>query len=201
MQAQLEQWQGQFGRDYTDRNVIDWKVRVPAFQRMVGDLPLTTLLEVGCNRGHNLVALRDIFGTRAEVHGVEPNPFARQIATQTLGARSISAGNGYQLPFSDDSFDLVFTAGVLIHVPMTDLGKMLDEIHRVSARYLLAVEYFAEQETVISYRGRNDLLWKRNFLAGYQDRFPNLNLVRSGSVDEADGFDVCGWWLLEKTCK
>ncbi len=91
------------------------------------------------------------------------------------------------------------TACVLIHVSLSDLPRALNEIYRVSSHYLLAIEYFAEEETVIHYRDHDDLLWKRDFLGHYQTQFPDLDLVRQGYWGPEDGFDRAHWWLLEKS--
>jgi ubiquinone/menaquinone biosynthesis C-methylase UbiE len=87
-------------------------------------------------------------------------------------------GHAFDLPFKNEYFDLVFSAGVLIHIPPDHLPEALREIYRVSKRYLLSIEYFAEQETVIHYRGHEDLLWKRNFFQHWQAQFADLVLIR-----------------------
>lgn len=165
---------------------------------MLEGLALSRVLEVGCNRGHNLVTVSEILGSAAEVVGVEPNRRALALAQQT--GRQVTAVHGhiFDLPFADGAFDLVFTAGVLIHVSLEDLAAALREIHRVSHRYILAVEYFAAEETALEYRGRRDLLWKRDFLGHYERQFPTLRLLRHGYWGPEDGFDHTHWWLLEK---
>jgi pseudaminic acid biosynthesis-associated methylase len=194
----LRVWEGEFGEAYTDRNVIDWRTRLPAFQQMLGGLPIGRVLEVGCNRGHNLVALAELLGEDSDVVGVEPNRYALKLARASSVKVAALHGHAFDLPFKDEYFDLVFTAGVLIHIPLADLPTVLVEIYRVSKRYMLAIEYFAEEETAIHYRGHDDLLWKRNFLKHYQTWFPDLTLIRSGYWGPEDGFDRCHWWLLEK---
>lgn len=195
----LETWEGEFGRAYTDRNVQDPQLRLSAFATMLEGTEIRRILEVGCNRGHNLVTLNLLLGAKADVVGIEPNPYALSLARAASDQTSALLGRADDIPFRDGYFDLVFTAGVLIHVAEDDLGRCLDEIFRVSGRYILAVEYFAPEETPVAYRGRNDLLWKRDFLTHYQDRFPGLALARSGYWGLDDGFDRCHWWLLEKT--
>ncbi len=156
-------------------------------------LSLNRVLELGCNRGHNLVALREILGKETELIGVEPGPYAREIARAAgVDARDADA---FGLPFPDGHFDLVFTAGVLIHVALEDLPRAMRKVYRCSRRYVLAVEYFSEQETAIPYRGHQSLLWKRDFLRHYQTLFRELTLVRQGYFDE---WDRSNWWLLEK---
>lgn len=195
---QLETWSGEFGTAYTDRNIADLAKRTQAFCEIIQDLPITRVLEVGCNRGHNLVAFSEIIGESAEVCGIEPNPYALRTARASSDRISALKGTAFELPFRDGYFDLVFTAGVLIHISLADLPRAISEIVRTSRRYVLALEYFAEEETTIPYRGSNDLLWKRNFLAHYQTQFPELKLVRSGYYDQEQGFDRTHWWLLEK---
>lgn len=199
MTIQLQIWEGEFGTAYTDRNAVNWQVRVPAFREMIADLPVHRVLEVGCNRGHNLVALAEIIGG-GEIIGIEPNEHALELARRSTTKAAFLKGHIFDLPFKDSYFDVVFTAGVLIHIPASDLPAAMHELYRVSRRYLLAIEYFAEQETPISYRDHDCLLWKRDFLSAYQVLFPTLKVVRSGYWTTEHGFDRSHWWLLEKAC-
>lgn len=196
MAHQLKAWEGEFGKAYTDRNEIDWRARLPAFQQMLDGLPIKRVIEVGCNRGHNLVALLELLG--GEIVGIEPNQYALELARAASTKVGVLRGHAFDLPFKDGYFDLVFTAGVLIHIPLEDLAAALSEIYRVSNRYILAIEYYAEEETVVHYRGHDDLLWKRDFLKHYQTQFTDLNFVESGYWGPEDGFDRSHWWLLEK---
>ena len=198
MTNQLAAWQGKFGEAYTDRNVVDWRARLPAFREILDSLAIRRVLEVGCNRGHNLVTLAALLGRDAEIVGVEPNDYALRLARSLAPSASILRGSLCGLAFKDACFDLVITAGVLIHVPPEDLPVALDEVHRVSGTYVLAIEYFDQLETTVQYRGRSDLLWKGDFLKSYLSRFPDLMLVRTGFLVPKDGFDNMHWWLLKK---
>lgn len=195
---QLEIWQGEFGRAYTDRNVVDWHRRLPAFKKMLGSLQLGRILEIGCNRGHNLQVMQELFSEDVDIFGVEPNIYAIRLARSASNKFTVVPGNVFDLPFKDAYFDLVFTAGVLIHVPTERLVEAIREAARVARRYVLAVEYYSDQDTAIEYRGRTDLLWKRNFLRHYQTNVPDLKLVDSGYWGEEHGFDRTHWWLMEK---
>ncbi len=196
MGAQLDAWVGAFGDAYTDRNQPDWRKRVPAFQAITKGLRLARVLEVGCNRGTNLLALRAALGGDTELSGVEPNGHALRIAAAE-GFPVVAADIG-RLPFANDAFDMVMTVGVLIHLADTPLMAGLAELHRCSRRYLLAIEYFDEEDTAILYRGVDGMLWKRPFLRHYQAQFPTLRLVGHGALDQSGTWDRCTWWLLEK---
>lgn len=199
MTDQLKIWQSDFGDAYTDRNQTDWHIRTPAFQVMLAGLSLERVLEVGCNRGHNLVALAKQLGEDCEVVGLEPNQKALEIARASSPKVGVLRGHASDLCFRDGYFDLVATACVLIHIPLTDLSLAMSEIYRVSRRYILSIEYYAEEETPIHYRGHDELLWKRDFLHHFRTQFSDLTLVNSGYWGPEDGFDNTHWWLLEKT--
>lgn len=200
MNRQLESWKGEFGDAYTERNQIDWRTRVGAFADMLAGLALERILEIGCNRAHNLVAIsRSSENSPGLLVGVEPNHLALSLAREIRGNAGLVGSSAFELPFRTSSFDLVFTAGVLIHISPDDLPKALGEIYRTSRRYILTIEYYAEEETGVCYRGRDDLLWKRDFLRAFLDRFPDLSLRRSGYWDRSAGFDRTHWWLLEKS--
>src|SRR5206468_1262190 len=104
-------------------------------------------------------------------------------------------GAAFDLPFKDGLFDLVFTAGVLIHVAPVHLPKAMAEIHRVSRRWIVGIEYSAEEQTTVQYRGYDNLLWKRDFGKEYQTQFPDLTLIRHGIEPK---WENSNWWLFEK---
>ena len=189
----VELWEGELGTQYTERNVVDPAHRVAAFRTMLGGLNLHRVLEVGCNRGHNLIALRNVLPA-AELVGIEPNDAARQIAEKEFPVLKADTSD---LLFRTGCFDLVFTAGVLIHIPLVDLSDSMREIARVTSKYVLAIEYFSEVDTEIPYRGNTGLLWKRDFLKYFAEAVPSLSLERSGYWSKEEGFDRCHWWLLK----
>src|SRR5208283_3171999 len=121
--VQLEAWAGEFGDAYTDRNVVDWRTRLSAFRTMLEGTEPGSILELGSNRGHNLILLSELFAG-AQVVGLEPNMKALRIAQQTCGAMRIIRGNALEIPFGNSRFDLVVTANMLIHVAIEDLAAV-----------------------------------------------------------------------------
>lgn len=193
MHEQLEVWKGEFGKEYTDRNEINWQDRLPVFKTILDGLTLNSALEIGCNRGHNLIALSNLLGDDCDIVGIEPNKYAGVLARRDR--LTVFDGSVYDLSFEDGEFDLVFTTGVLIHIPPDNLSAAITEIYRVSSRYILAMEYFSPMDVDISYRGHNELLWKRNFPEIYKAAFPDLVMIRKGV------YNITGevhWWLWRK---
>lgn len=191
---QLDMWEGDFGNTYTKRNPVDWVTRVRAFSIVVGDLKLGSILEVGCNRGHNLIALSKVVPETCQIIGVEPNAFALDIS-KSYKVKTVK-GNIFNLPFQTGQFDMVMTAAVLSHIHMDNLEQALLEIYRVSNRYILAMEYYWHMEKEISYTGKG--LWRRPYHAAYLYCFPDLKIIKDGSLGYKDGFDKLSFWVFEK---
>ncbi|MEO8449708.1 MAG: pseudaminic acid biosynthesis-associated methylase [Gemmatimonadota bacterium] len=187
---ELQVWTSEFGRAYTDRNTLSVEDMDQAFAAQFGvaktviyrelvgaaRLPAGRVLEVGCNIGLQLRLLERV-NPGLEFHGLEPQPYAVKQARELSPNMTFHDGTAFALPFEDRSFDLVMTHGVLIHINPKDLPRALAEIHRVSRRFVLCHEYYAERPTEIRYHDRDGLLWKRNFGQAYLDQFADLRAV------------------------
>jgi pseudaminic acid biosynthesis-associated methylase len=190
---QEEFWAGPEGDTYQQRNRVDWKARLPFWDKIVAMTNPTSVLEVGCGPGWNLMALRAIEHVGPFVRGIDVNQAAvdeaRREHLDVAVCRALDAGWWYP-----EMFDLTFTCGLLIHISPEDLDEVMTSIIKTSTRYVLAIEYEAHEEQQVEYRGQPGLLWKRPFGALYEAH--GLKLVKSGPAGE--GFDNCTWWIMEK---
>lgn len=186
MNAQESWWAGEAGNAYTARNRVDWRARIPFWRRVIDETGARSVYEVGCNAGWNLSAIRRVYPD-VEVSGHDVNQEAG-IQARNAGLHSVS-----HAPYEVCGFDLVFTAGMLIHVSPEHLAKQMQWIVDASAQYVLAIEYGSEVEEPVYYRGHEDRLWKRPYGFLYQSM--GLRLVWER---KAVGFDNCNAWLLEK---
>lgn len=193
---QLAIWTSEFGEEYTQRNNVLRPRRVDAWRTMLGINAITSILEVGCNIGWNFQYISQV--GQYELHGIEPQAAAVTECRGMNPGASIQCGNAFDLPHDDDTFDLVFTSGVLIHIHPTDVARAIDEMYRVSKRYLLYVEYDHPIEEEVPYRGKSGALWRRNHRQCFEERYPDLKVVRSGVWDKGNDYDDCGWCLFEK---
>jgi len=196
---QLELWRSAFGREYTDRNDQEKPERVTSWRRLLDGVGVPRrVLEVGCNVGWNLEYLRRI-GVE-DLYGVEPQTYAVSRARARNPLFNVLHGTAFELPFRDGFFDLAFTSGVLIHIAPESIDAALDEIYRVSRRYIVAIEYGAasQQDQEVLYRGNQSALWKRDHGALWRRRYPQLREVRTLQLGVADGYDDCTANLFEK---
>lgn len=185
-------WAGDFGSAYTKRNRVEWSLRVPFWEDMILWTGAKSVLEVGCNIGSNLKAIRSV-NRENNLVGIDVNIDALTEATMAgLNVYEMSAVDvGRMWP---GEFDLVFTAGVLIHIGPDDVSDVMDSIIAASRKYVLAIEYAADKEEHVEYRGHAERLWRRPFGKLYQDK--GLKLIESGEA--GNGFDRCQYWILAK---
>ena len=207
---QLGQWQGDLGRQYTDRNTFTpeqvdslWTKNYGVSRRAInlqflGGLPRDLrILEVGCNIGNQLLLLQEL--GFSNLHGLEIQDYALQVARSRAQGVQFFQGSALSLPFEDRFFDLVFTAGVLIHIAPEDLPVALGQIHRCAKRYVFGSEYYAPEVTPVRWREQADLMWKMDYAREYLSRFEDLRLVAERRLPYLDSDNVDSVFLLQKT--
>ena len=191
-------WEGQFGNEYCERNPLE---NLPVAMwadiiRRVGTA--NTFLELGANIGRNLHAIRTLL-PHSQLTALEINAKA----VETLRFSNIAnVVHGSILDFvpEPNTWDLVFTSGVLIHLAPDFLGQAYDILYRASSKYILVCEYYNPTPTEISYRGNKGKLFKRDFAGEMLDKFSDLQIVDYKFVWHRDIFpaDDLTWFLMEK---
>ncbi|HKS74218.1 MAG TPA: pseudaminic acid biosynthesis-associated methylase [Terriglobales bacterium] len=207
--AQIREWKGEFGREYTDRNVLDPEgldqlylgnygiSRTELNGTFLEAIPADAqVLEVGCNVGNQLLLLQR--SGYKNLHGIEIQKYAVDRAHERLPGVDVREGSALQIPYPDKHFDLVFTSGVLIHISPSNLSEVLREIHRTAKTWIWGLEYYADAPTEVMYRGQQGLLWKSAFAQVYLDRFSDLELVRERRLPYLNNSNVDTMFLLRR---
>ncbi len=205
---QMETWSGEFGKEYTDRNLATLDDMEKMYLRYFGisrtemnqdslvDIPKgIRILEVGSNVGNQLACLQQM--GYENLYGIELQHYAVELSKSRTKSINIIQGSAFDIPFRDGYFDLVFTSGLLIHISPNDIQKVMEEIYRCSDKYIWGIEYYSDKYTEISYRGHNDLLWKTNFAQLFLDSFDDLHLVRKRRYEYIETDNVDEMYLLE----
>tara|TARA_A100001015_G_C14992586_1_gene714696 strand:- start:1453 stop:1869 length:417 start_codon:yes stop_codon:yes gene_type:complete len=111
------------------------------------------ILEVGCGEGNALRCLKKLINEndlkRVNFFGLELSFSRTKICKKYFNNSIMVVGDMNNLPFDDNSFDIVFTSGAI--EPNRDQEEViLKELYRVSNDYIILNE--------ISYREANDKL-------------------------------------------
>ena len=193
----LEFWRGEFGNDYTARNSDgDIEAHVNLWYDILGCFPtrpLNSALEIGAGSGNNLGALRQIWGSGPSLEAVEPNASARA-ALEDAGFKAFD-GTAEK---PGRTAELVFTSGVLIHIPPGELMAACQGIYDAAERYIVAIEYFAADPEEKAYRGHSGKLWKRDFGGYWIDNFDLKPLGCGFAWKRMTGLDDLTWWAFRK---
>ena len=198
---QEEFWSGEFGNSYAERNASDGDriAKQIMFSQIIRNVPrIQSVVELGCNIGLNLLALKAI-NSNFEVAGYEINKKA-VIKAKEWNVGEIFEESVITKIVSPKEYDLSFTSGVLIHINPDELGMVYDNLFNLSKKYILISEYYNPTPVIVEYRGHADKLFKRDFAGEMIDRF-DLKLIDYGFFYHRDNYFSFGdsnWFLLEK---
>ena len=195
-------WAGKFGDEYIKRNndpqII--AVNLNLFSKIIQNMgKIGSVIEFGANVGLNIKALMHLL-PQTSFHAVEINKNACNDLAKING---LTIYNESILSFTSvNSFDIVFSKGVLIHINPNELPSVYKKMYEHSRRYILIAEYYNPTPVDIDYRGISGKLFKRDFAGEILDKYKDLELVDYGfSYHRDNNFpqDDINWFLLKKT--
>ena len=197
------------GQEHLEMNILRemkayayWRQRRHSLQKFFpayrGGGGVSSCIEFGANIGLNLMALRRLLPT-LEISAVEINAEA---AARCAEIPEAHVYNSSLFDFaSDETYDMTFMSGVLIHINPDKLNEVYDLLYRYSKRYILINEYYNPIPVEVNYRGFSDRLFKRDFAGEFMDRFPDVRLLNYGFQYHRDKnfpMDDLTWFLMEK---
>jgi pseudaminic acid biosynthesis-associated methylase len=186
---QIKIWKSSFGKEYTTRNVYKsledhnqsyikfyGKTKDELNKEILSNLPKDLkILEVGSNVGYQLASLQR-FGF-SKLFGIEIQRDCVDESKKLWKGIDIIQASGFDIPYKDNYFDLVFTNNVLIHISPNDIDNVISEMYRVSSKYIYGFEYFSENYESVEYRNHKDLLWKTDFEKLFLKKFSTLKSI------------------------
>ena len=199
---QEEFWSGQFGDEYSARNLGErWVAANTAlFTKVLTRTDgVKSLIEFGANIGLNLRALRRLL-PEAKLSAIEINAVAAKALHKWGEAKDVFETSLLEFK-SKRQWDFALIKGVLIHINPDALPQAYDALYKATRRYLCVVEYYNPSPVAIPYRGHQDRLFKRDFAGELMERHPDLKLVDYGFTYHRDpNFpqDDTTWFLMEK---
>ena len=119
-----------------------------------------SVIEFGANIGLNLRAIRHLLPS-ASLSALEINETAVEALRIIEG---LDVYHGPLLEFTpQQTWDVAFTMGVLIHVNPERLRDAYDLLYKSSKHYVCIIEYYNPSPAMIVHRGHEDQMFKRDF--------------------------------------
>lgn len=126
------------------------------------------VLDVACGNGATACFLADTYGCR--VLGIDATELQIQRANESKARSNLPVdfqlADAYQLPFADNTFDVVISEAILCHL---DIGKALTEMTRVTKPG--------------GWVGTHDLCWNENTPEDVKVRFAEVEHERPETLD------------------
>lgn len=133
----------QFGKDFFDGDRKHgyggfsysprfWQPVIPAFQKFYNLTSENKILDVGAAKGFMLYDFTKII-SGIEVKGIDVSSYAVENAIEEIKPH-LKVADARDLPFEDNSFDLVISINTVHNLEKEDLAKALLEIQRVSKK-------------------------------------------------------------------
>lgn len=202
MNKQEQFWRDIYAKEYISRNDrFDLDGGIKAWASMLKNTEsIGSILECGCNIGRNINILNHLLPS-ARKSVVEISPDAFSIVTQRYKLDEAQNCSIIDSNFPENSYDLVFTTGVLIHIAPENLLQNMQKIYNLSKRYILFCEMFSRVPRTVQYKNENDLLFTQDygrfFLENFKGRVVDYGFLW-GHYYDAAGFDDGNFWVFEK---
>jgi ubiquinone/menaquinone biosynthesis C-methylase UbiE len=127
---------------------------------------IKSILDVGCGNGDFLYSWKQHYQAQ-EAMGVEPSSEAvRLLKEKWVGVNGMEfcSAFAHNLPFDTDSFDIVTVWSVLHWVGRNEYLQSLGEIIRVCNRYLIVMDFVAQDDYRVPYSHKDGLFtYKQDF--------------------------------------
>ncbi len=186
-----------------NNSFFSWKLKhgKKFFSKIIKLTKPKSVIEIGSNIGLNIHYLREIDkNKKIKIDVIEINKKICEILSKKKELKINQIINKDIINYKiKNQYNLVFTVGVLIHINPKYLKNVINKIISLSNKYILIVEYFShEPEKIENYKGRNNLLFKRDFGKLFLKK--NIHCVDYGFLwqEKERVFDNLNWWLFKK---
>ena len=109
-----------------------WQETVKRFKEHYRLPDNASLLDVGCAKGFMLHDFKQLM-PQLNIAGIDISSYAIENAIASVKP-SLQVGNAAELPFEDNSFDLVISINTVHNLPLPECKRALREIERVSKK-------------------------------------------------------------------
>jgi SAM-dependent methyltransferase len=134
----------QFGKEYFDGDRLYgyggyayhprfWQETVKRFRDHYGLQENSSILDVGCAKGFMLHDFKELMPD-LKIAGIDISPYALDHAMASVKPY-LQLGDAKELPFEDQSFDLVIAINTIHNLDLEECKQAIQEVQRVSRKY------------------------------------------------------------------
>jgi len=175
-EKQLKVWAGQSAsRVESYWNYPSCIKRSEWFSRQLEQYEFSSIFEVGVFSGRNLKYIADVF-TKVRIGGIDVNAEAIKFAKDKLPAAELDLCSVYDVD-TDDKWDIVFTVGVMIHIPPDGIEKAIDKCLEKASKFVIHMESISNDNIINgpaevnpSNKIKNKLQWWPDLVKRYKSR-------------------------------
>lgn len=109
----------------------EYKVKIVLENELASKNENIKILDLGCGDGNSIRYFSEYF-PNANLIGLDVSSESIKNAIQKkISNSTFSVYNGSTIPYSSESFDIVFLAGVIHHIPINDRLNLIKETYRI----------------------------------------------------------------------
>ena len=122
-----------------------WQPVIPSFQSYWNLNSSSSVLDVGCAKGFMMHDLKEII-PGIKVEGIDISKYAIANCIDSV-KENVKVANANNLPFEDNSFDVVISINTVHNLDLENCAKALQEIERVSkGKSFITVDAYRNNE-------------------------------------------------------
>ena len=174
-----------------DLNVIEsyWSsppatLRSKWFVEQLKNYQFNSIFEIGYFSGRNLKYIEEAF-PESSINGLEINKKAVEFAKAKLPKAELMHMNLHDMHTVNKKYDIVFTSGVLIHVPPDEIPNVLLKCLDLSTGYVMHIESIGKGEVAAgpkhlkpTYKVSDQLQWNQDLVSIYKNIGFNVKVVK-----------------------
>lgn len=143
-----------------------------------------SIFEIGFFSGRNLKYIKEAFPSTS-VHGLEINKKAVDFAKMKLPNTDLLCMDLHDMHNIKQKYDLVFTSGVLIHVPPDEIPNVLLKCLDLSSKYVMHIESIGKNEVAAGpknlkpvYKVSDQLQWNPDIISVYKNLGFDVQVIK-----------------------
>lgn len=122
-----------------------WQPVIPTFIKHFNLNENSKVLDVGCAKGFMLFDMKEAI-PNITIEGIDISSYAIENAKEEI-KQFLRVGNAKELPYEDNSFDVVISINTIHNLEKKECAKALEEIQRVSrGKSFITVDAYRNEE-------------------------------------------------------